>query len=73
MTMLLQWRRPEPQIVTRWRGPDGSVMAQLFTQAPQALPTLIGPPGVVGPAGPQGPVGPAYDFSSAVIDGGVFT
>lgn len=65
MTMLLQWRKPPPIVVARWRGPDG-VLAPAVAASPIApVPTIIGPPGVQGPAGPAGPI-------AEIIDGGTF-
>ncbi len=67
----LLWRQPDPPIVTRWRGPDGSLARSALAVPPLPIATLIGPPGPpgpqglpgtatgTGPAGPQGPVGPA--------------
>ena len=65
----LGWRRPDPPIVTVWRGPDGrQAPSALRTPLPQ-LAAIIGPPGV---AGDRGPVGPAPDLNTVVIDGGTF-
>jgi hypothetical protein len=64
--MLLQWRMPDPPIVTHWRGPDGGIAAHVAANPPSPVPTIIGPPGEVGPVGPQGPI-------AELIDGGVFT
>lgn len=55
----LRWRQPEPSIVTRWRGPDGSLAPSALAVPPLPVATLIGPPGLPGAAGPQGPAGPA--------------
>lgn len=55
----LRWRQPEAAIVTRWRGPDGSLARSALAVPPMPLATLIGPPGVPGAAGAQGPAGPA--------------
>lgn len=63
--MLLQWRMPDPPIVTRWRGPDGSMATVVAANPPIPVPTVIGPPGVAGPIGPQGPI-------AEIIDGGTF-
>ena len=68
--MLLQWRRPEPVVVLRWRGAEGAIAAMAAAKPPVPVPTLIGPPGV---AGPPGPPGPAADLSAAVLDGGTFS
>ena len=68
--MLLQWRRPEPVVVLRWRGAEGAIAAMAAAKPPVPVPTLIGPPGVAGPPGPQGP---AADLSAAVLDGGTFS
>lgn len=64
----LVWRRPDPAIVTQWRGPEGRVAnSALMLPLPQ-LAAIIGPPGERGPPGPpgsatgqgaQGPAGPA--------------
>ncbi len=72
MIMQLQWRRPDPPIITLWRGPDGALAPLQAANAPLAIPTLIGPPGAAGPQGVPGPEGPPFDFSAAVIDGGTF-
>jgi hypothetical protein len=62
----LVWRQPDPSLVTRWRGPEGSLIPSALSVPLMPIATLIGPPGV---AGPPGAVGPALD----IIDGGVFT
>lgn len=64
--MLLNWRKPDPPIVTRWRGPDGRLAVSALSLGATTLPTLIGPPG------PQGPPGPSIDFETAIFDGGTF-
>ncbi|MEQ1548936.1 MAG: hypothetical protein ABL918_09870 [Chakrabartia sp.] len=62
--IILGWRKPDPPIVTRWRGPDGSLAPSALAVPPQPIATLIGPPGLsgsqgaTGPQGPQGPQGP---------------
>jgi hypothetical protein len=66
MTMLLQWRVPDPAIVARWRGPGGRIAPSALVVPIASIPTLIGPPGVAGPPGPEGPV-------AEIIDGGVFS
>jgi hypothetical protein len=58
----LRWRRPEPPIIVRWRGPDDAIAAGAVVTPPLPVAALIGPPGV---AGPQGPV-------PEIIDGGTF-
>jgi hypothetical protein len=61
MTMLLQWRQAPPAIVTRWRGPDGTLAPSALHVPARPLAAVIGPPGSVGPAGATGnpgPVGP---------------
>lgn len=63
--MLLNWRQAEPDIITRWRGPDGAIATILAANPPSPVPTLIGPPGLAGPAGPEGPM-------AELIDGGTF-
>jgi hypothetical protein len=63
--MILQWRVPEPAIVTRWRGPTGGLPSIALANPPAPIPTIIGPPGVPGPTGMQGPV-------AEIIDGGTF-
>jgi len=63
--ILLQWRKPEPALVLRWRGPDGAIASVVAANPPDSVPTLIGPPGVAGPPGPEGPV-------AEIIDGGTF-
>jgi hypothetical protein len=70
MTMILQWRRPDPPLTLRWRGVDTGLATALAVDPVHPVPTLIGPPGV---AGPPGPVGPVPDLSALTIDGGVFT
>ncbi|MEP7350521.1 MAG: hypothetical protein ABI668_11325 [Sphingorhabdus sp.] len=57
MNMLLLWRRPDPPVVLRWRGPDDGIVAVALAIPPVAIPTIIGPPGVAGPKGPAGPAG----------------
>lgn len=75
MTMLLAWRQADPPMVTRWRGPDGSLAAVAAALSPAAIPTLIGPPGPQGPAGEgssggtQGPPGPAGPIGPAGATG----
>ncbi len=64
MILALQWRRPNPPIVTRWRGPDGQLAQSALSASPTALAAIIGPPGLQGPPG---------DGNLAVIDGGIFT
>lgn len=63
--MLLQWRKDNPALELRWRGPDGGLAPIAAANPPTPLPTLIGPPGVAGPPGPEGPV-------AEIIDGGTF-
>jgi hypothetical protein len=60
--MRLRWRRPRPLIVTRWRGPGGTLM---LAEEP-------GPGPIAAIVGPPGPPGPAGDLEGAVIDGGTF-
>lgn len=55
----LRWRQPEAVIVTRWRGPYGSLAQSALAVPSMPLATLIGPPGLPGAAGAQGPIGPA--------------
>jgi hypothetical protein len=62
MTMLLLWRRADPPILLQWRGPDGAIAPIAAASTPDAIPTLIGPPGVAGPPGPL----------ADIIDGGTF-
>jgi hypothetical protein len=69
MNLALQWRRPDPALVMRWRGADSGLAVQITTNPPRPVPTIIGPPGIAGPAGPQGP---QADLTAAVIDGGTF-
>jgi hypothetical protein len=69
----LIWRRPDPPIVTQWRGPEGRVAGSALVLPLPQLAAIIGPPGergppgppgstdVQGPAGPVGPVGPKGD------------
>jgi hypothetical protein len=64
--MLLTWRHAEPEIITRWRGPDGGIAAVVAANPPSPVPTIIGPPGVAGPVGPEGPL-------AELIDCGEFT
>jgi hypothetical protein len=66
MTLLLQWRQPDPPLVLRWRGPEGGIAPAAAASSPLSVPTLIGPPGLPGPVGPQGPV-------AEIIDGGTFS
>jgi hypothetical protein len=61
--MTLIWRKPDPVIVTRWRGPDGSLAVSALAIPPQPIATLIGPPG---------PPGSIEGLDGAVIDGGTF-
>ncbi len=60
--MVVQWRRPDPLILTRWRGPDGRLAPSALAVPPLPIPTIIGPPG---PAGPPG-------LPADIIDGGTF-
>jgi hypothetical protein len=61
----LIWRRPDPPIMTQWRGPEGRAANSALTIPLPQLAAIIGPPGERGPPGPpgstdvQGPVGPA--------------
>jgi hypothetical protein len=55
----LLWRQPDPPIVTRWRGPDGSLARSALAVPQMPIATLIGPPGPAGPTGPQGIPGTA--------------
>lgn len=61
----LLWRRPDPAIVTQWRGPEGRVANSALVLSLPQLAAIIGPPGERGPPGPpgsateQGPQGPA--------------
>jgi hypothetical protein len=71
-SLILQWRRPPPAVVVRWRGQDGAMLSAAPFDPPAPLAAIIGPPGTAGPAGPQGPDGPPFDISAAVIDGGTF-
>jgi hypothetical protein len=48
MTLVLQWRRPEPALTVRWRGPDDRIAAVAAADILAAIPTLIGPPGPPG-------------------------
>ena len=59
--MLLTWRMPDTAIVTRWRGPDGVIVAVTAANPPSPVPTIIGPPGVAGAVGPEGPVAELID------------
>lgn len=74
--LVLQWRRPPPAVVTRWRGlgrgPDSTILSAAPFDPPAPLAAIIGPPGSAGPSGPQGPDGPPFDINAAVIDGGTF-
>lgn len=56
--MILVWRQPETAIVTRWRGPAGSLALSALAVPPRPLAALIGPPGPAGEPGPAGPQGP---------------
>lgn len=84
--MQLQWRKPDPAIVTGWRGPDGSLATVLAANRSPLLAALVGPPGVqgppgnagpagatgaAGPAGPQGPAGPIGQTGPAGATGAV--
>jgi hypothetical protein len=69
MTLILQWRQPDPPFFTRWRGPDGKLAASALAVPVPPLPTIIGPPGVPGPVGPPGPAG---GEAPDIIDGGTF-
>ncbi len=57
MTVVLGWRHPPPAIVTRWRGPDGTLAPSALAVPVRPLAAVIGPPGVAGPAGPAGATG----------------
>ncbi len=65
MTLVLQWRQMPSIIVTRWRGPDGSLAVSALSVPVPPLPTIIGPSGAAGPPGPQGPI-------ADIIDAGTF-
>jgi lysophospholipase L1-like esterase len=59
--LVLQWRYPDPPVVTRWRGVDAAMLAAVAREPEAPIAAVIGPPGVagaVGPAGAAGPVGP---------------
>ncbi len=66
MITVLTWRRPDPPIITRWRGPTGRTAVTAAANPPTPVATIIGPPGVAGPAGPT------PDLTAAVLDGGTF-
>lgn len=53
----LTWRQPDPPIITRWRGPDGSLAPSALAVPLRPIATLIGPPGTTGNSGPTGPTG----------------
>lgn len=49
MTLVVQWRQPDPPLVLRWRGPDDRILsAAAAADRPGAIPTVIGPPGPPG-------------------------
>lgn len=64
MTHILQWRQLPPAVVTRWRGPAGTMAPSASAVPAPPLAAVIGPPGAIGPAGASGaagaigPVGP---------------
>jgi hypothetical protein len=78
MLLLLQWRRPDPQVTLRWSGPSRMLAVQIAARPDAPIAAIIGPMGSAGPSGPAGPdgptgqTGPAYDLDNAVIDGGTF-
>ena len=63
MTLLLQWRRPDPPMILRWRGPSPMLAAVAAARPDTPVAAIIGP---------VGPAGPSYDLDNAVIDGGTF-
>ena len=52
--LALRWRRPDPPIVTQWRGTSATMSASLASAPETPLAAIIGPPGVPGPPGSGG-------------------
>lgn len=51
MTLVLQWRRPDPVLATRWRGPDDAMLATITATPYAPVAAIIGPPGPSGGGG----------------------
>jgi lysophospholipase L1-like esterase len=56
--LVLQWRYPDPPVVTRWRGVDAAMLAAVAREPEAPIAGVIGPPGLQGPTGATGPAGP---------------
>lgn len=54
MTLVLQWRQPDPAIVLRWRGPTDEMMMAIAANPQTAVAAVIGPPGASGGGGGGG-------------------
>ena len=44
--MTLEWRQPDPPIITQWRGPDARIATSALSAGAPQLAALIGPPGL---------------------------
>ena len=51
MTLVLQWRQPDPALVLRWRGPADEMMMAIAANPQTAIAAVIGPPGASGAGG----------------------
>lgn len=51
MSLVLQWRKAAPPVVTRWCGPDGGVVQSAAAADPVPVAAVVGPPGPAGPVG----------------------
>lgn len=49
--LVLGWRKPDPLLGLRWRGPDDSVVAAAQANPAAPIATIIGPPGSSGSGG----------------------
>jgi hypothetical protein len=48
MTLVLQWRQPDPPIILRWRGPTDEMIAAVAASPETVLAAVVGPPGAAG-------------------------
>jgi hypothetical protein len=54
--IVIAWRKPDPPLVTQWRGATGRAAASALSANETTIATLIGPPGIAGPAPLSGKV-----------------